>query len=119
MLAPPYTRAAGGSVGGGRDEELAARWASMPNAVVIPAPMRQAATPTAAPGRLRHEIREGIVERVRAFTLRRMNAAAVAAGGAPASSPLVSSPLAVAPSAPASSAGDPPPPPTTAGAAPR
>jgi len=34
MLAPPYTRAAGGSVGGERDEEMAARWESMPNEVI-------------------------------------------------------------------------------------
>jgi len=80
------------------------------------APVRQAAAPVATPRRSSREVREEIVERVRQFTLRRMNAAA---GGAPASSPLVSSPLAAAAARPVSSAGDPPPPTTTAGPAPR
>lgn len=34
MLAMPYTRVAGTGAGGGRDEELAARWADIPNEVV-------------------------------------------------------------------------------------
>lgn len=34
MLAVPYTRVAGTGAGGGRDEELAARWADIPNEVV-------------------------------------------------------------------------------------
>jgi len=34
MLAAPYTRVAGAGAGGGRNEELAARWAEIPNEVI-------------------------------------------------------------------------------------